>query len=77
MFERAYVIHITPGSNTDAVVHSLKAAVDKAQVLKDVAGDKSRNLVQTIIQYIDTPRDKQVVKALVPELTNTSFAAQN
>ena len=39
-----YVIHNTPGSNIDAVVQSLKAAVDKAQVVKDVAGDKLRNL---------------------------------
>ena len=64
------------GSNNDAVVQSLKAAVDKAQVLKDVAGYKSRNLLQTMIQYINTPRDKQIVKALVAELTNVSFAAQ-
>ena len=35
-----YVIHNTPRSNIDAVVQSLKVAVDKAQVVKDVAGDK-------------------------------------
>ena len=29
-----------------------------------------------MIQYIDTPRDKQVVKALVTELTNIIFAAR-
>ena len=76
LFGRAYVIHNTPGSNVDAVVQSLKAAVDKAQVLKDVAGDKLRNWLQPMLQYMDTPRDKQVVKALVAELTNVSFAAQ-
>ena len=37
LFGRAYVTHNTPGSNTDAVVKSLKAAVDKAQVVKDVS----------------------------------------
>ena len=32
LFGRAYVIHNTPGSNIDAVVQSLKAAVDKAHM---------------------------------------------
>ena len=66
-----YVIHNTPRSNIDAVVQSLKVAVDKAQVVKDVAGDK-----ETCNQCYTQRQTNSESTNLVAELTSVSFAAQ-
>lgn len=76
LFGKAYVVQNIPGSNIDAVVKSLNNFNDKKQIVKEVSQAKLAELFKPAIQYMDTPRDNQVTKALIAELTNVSFASR-
>lgn len=72
----AYLVQNTQDLNLDKVVKSLTNIVDKQQVVKAVVKEKLAEQFVLMLQYLDTHRDRQVMKALIAELTNVRFASR-
>ena len=76
LFGRAFIVSNTSGSNIESVVESLKSVINREQIVKEVTEAKLADLFAPALQYMDTARDKKVLKALIAELTSVRFAAK-
>ena len=75
MVARAFVIQNS--SNVQNIVKCLSEAIDKETVIKKrVEEGLQTGLFKLLLQYMDSHRDWQVLKALVTKLTNTKFVAK-
>ena len=76
VFNRAYLVQNTPGLNLDAVVNSLNQMIDKDDIVKEITEQRLKELLLPAMRYMDTPRDKLVLKGLIAELTdNNTFTS--
>lgn len=57
-------------------MHTITKTIDKDKVVKEVVMHRLHDLIKPCLQYMDSHRDRQVVKALLAELTSTKFAAK-
>ena len=75
MYGRAFVIQNS--SNVQNIVKCLSDAIDEETVIKKRVEERLQTgLFKLSLQYMDSHRDRQVLKALVAELTNTKFVAK-
>ena len=72
----AFLIYNYPDANMESVVESLKSTIDVDSVVKESVQSKLSDKLMIALKYMDTPRDKLVVKALVAHLTNVSFTSR-
>ena len=77
MFGRAYTVQ-NDNLSVCSVVELIKKVLDthKEDILTRVAAEQLSHLFRPALQYVDTPRDKQVLKGLISELTNTDFTTR-
>ena len=74
MFKTAYLTRNS--SNLTGVINSLSSMLDSDDIVKSVVEDRLKEMFPTILKYLDSHRDRQVLKALVAEVTSTSFTAK-
>ena len=74
MYGVAYVVQNTTG--LAMITTSLKSAVDNEYVVKERVQDCLKEVFPSALKYLDSHRDRQVLKALFAELTNISFTAR-
>ena len=72
VFNQAYLVQNIPGSNLDAVVNSLSHIIDKDAVVKDITKQRLQDLLLPSLRYMDSPRDRLVLKGLMAELTDNN-----
>ena len=70
MFGRAFLIQNS--SNVQNIVKSLSNTIDKEAIIKEVVEDPLKDSLKLWLQYLDSHRDWQMLKALIAELTNTT-----
>ena len=78
MFGRAYTVQNNDNLSVCSVVASIKKVLDthKEDILTNEAAERLSDLFRPALQYMDTPRDKQVLKGLISELTNIDFTTR-
>ena len=74
MFGTAFLVQNS--SNVQNIVKSLMDTVDEEAVIKNMVEERLKQSFKLQLQYLDSHRDRQILKALIAELTNTSFAAK-
>ena len=77
IFNQAYLVQNTPGSNLNAVVSSLNQIIDKSVVVNDITKQRLQDLLLPSLRYMDTPRDKLVLKGIMAELTDNNTLISN
>ena len=73
MFGTAFFI-LTSSTNVQIIVKCLGDAKDEEVVIKKV--ERTLQDFKVALQYMDSHRDRQVIKALIAELTNVSSVAK-
>ena len=58
------------------IIERIKACIDKHHLITSHVEDKIGNIYSQALQYIDTDRDRKVVKALLAEITSSKFLAK-
>ena len=64
------------GGNIEHLVQTITQSVDKDKLVKEHVMELIHDIVKTSLQYMDSHRDRQVVKALFAEITSVNFAAK-
>ena len=64
------------GSNMAKHLTTLTESVNKRTLLNEHVGECLQDVFQDILHYLDTPRDKQVMKGILAELTSVRFTAK-
>ena len=58
------------------IVSSLSSVIDEETVVKQLVQDRLHGIFSPSLKYMDTHKDRQVVKGLMVELTNITFVAK-
>ena len=74
MFSRAYIVPNTP--SLKEILSSLISISHEEAIVKDFATEHLKDIYAPALVYMDSHRDRQVLKGLMAELTNTSFASR-
>lgn len=64
------------GGNIEAFVDTIKHTVNKEEILCESIMERLQDTFQTSLKYMDTHRDRQVVKALFAEISSVNFTAK-
>ncbi len=75
IFDTGYLLPNT-GSKIESFIDAIKSTVNKEDILHKAVSDRLNGLVQSSLEYMDTHRDRQVLKSLLAELTSVKFAAK-
>lgn len=75
IFDQAYIIQNSEGMDLDYCIKALNDAIDEDMIVKRLE-DRLQGVLKDMLRYIDTHRDRQVVKALIAEITNISFTSK-
>lgn len=54
----------------------LTQAVNEDKLVNEKVSDRLHSVFKTALEYADTPRDKQLIKGLIAELTSITFTAK-
>ena len=73
--QRAFLI-ANISSNVKTLINTIESSVNTESILRDQFSKRVGNLIQSSLPYMDTHRDRQVVKALLAELTSVNFATK-
>ena len=78
LFGKAYIVLNQDNLHLNSAVASLKKVFDsnKEEILTKIAKERISDLFLPALRYMDTPRDKQVLKGLISQLTNISFTTR-
>ena len=78
LFGKAYIVLNQDNLHLNSAVASLKKVFDsnKEEILTKIAKERISHLFLPALRYMDTPRDKQVLKGLISQLTNISFTTR-
>ena len=74
MFGVAYVTQNS--ANLAAITSSIRSTIDVEEITKERVEDRLKKVIPSALKYLDSHRDRQVLKYLLAELTNISFAAR-
>ena len=74
MFNTAYLTQ-NP-SNLTSVISSITSVINSKHVVKSTIQDQLKEKFPQMLKYLDSHRDRQVIKALIADLTYTCFAAK-
>ena len=78
LFGRGYAVQNNDNLSVCSVVTSIKKVFDthREDLLTEVAAERLSDIFRPALQYMDTPRDKQVLKGLISEMTNIDFTTR-
>ena len=75
IFDTAYLLPNTCG-NMECFVNTIQRSVNTGQIIRENITDRLKELFQSSLEYMDTHRDRQVMKALFAELTSVNFTTK-
>ena len=75
IFGKAYLIFNT-GTKAEEFIQTVIGTIDADCIANKRISDQLENVFSTALEYIDTPRDKQIVKGLIAEMTSVRFTAK-
>ena len=72
---KAYLIENT-GFNITSLLRTICGTVNRTEIVNEHTKKTLGNLYCTALQYVDTPRDRQLLRGVISHLTSISFASQ-
>ena len=69
---KAFLVHNT-GSKIEQLLKTITDSVNKDTVFNERISERLQGLFKTTLEYLDIPRDKQIPKGLLAELTSVKF----
>ncbi len=72
---KAYLMEDIGGS-VMYVLNTIAESVNKQEIVRKHIEDKLANIYPIAIQYLDTPRDREVLRGITVKLTSNKFAAK-
>ncbi len=72
---KAYIIENT-NTNVKALLQTISQAVDKQKVINEHTVSQLTDIFQTALNYMDTPRDKLLLKGLMAQLTSINLVTR-
>ena len=70
----AYIIPSMEG-DMEKLVNTINGSINKQSITKEVISERLHTLIKPSLEYMDTHRDRQVLKALLAELTSVKFSS--
>ncbi len=71
----AYLVENT-GNDAERVITTILDATNKDKIVNDRVKEGLQGIFSSTLQYLDTQCDRQVVKALIAEITSAKFTAE-
>ena len=75
LYSKGYLLH-NSGSNIETLLKTITESVNKEAIVKERVSERLQDIFQGCLHYIDTPRDKEVLKGIFAELTSVRFTAK-
>ena len=75
IFDTGYLLPDGWG-RVEKFIHTIKSIANTNDILNKTINDRLKCIFQSSLEYMDTHRDRQVVKALFAELTSVKFTAK-
>ena len=60
----------------ECCLKSISSKIDEDSIVKKRLEDRLQGVFESMLQYTDTHRDKQVIKALIAEVSNVTFTSK-
>ena len=76
IFDQAFIVQNSDGMNLECCLQSISSAIDEDFIVKKRLEDRLQGVFKSVLQYVDTHRDKQVLKALIAEVSDIAFTAK-
>ena len=76
IFDQAFIVQNSDGMNLECCLQSISSAIDEDFIVKKRLEDRLQGVFKSMLQYVDTHRDKQVLKALIAEVSDIAFTAK-
>ena len=73
IFDQAFIVQNSDGMNLECCLQSISSAIDEDFIVEKRLEDCLQGVFK---QYVDTHRDKQVLKALIAEVSDIAFTAK-
>ena len=70
---RGYLIQST-GTNVENLIQTIANPANEDKLVNERVSDRLHSVFKTALEYADTPRDKQLIKGLIAELTSITFS---
>ena len=61
------------GLNLECCLKSISSVIDEESIVKKRLEERLQGVFKSMLQYTDTHRDKQILKALIAEVSNVAF----
>lgn len=61
------------GSNIENLIETIVSTVNNDVIVNERVSERLNDIFKTSLQYLDSPRDRQVVKGLLAEITSVRF----
>ena len=72
---KGYLIQST-GTNVENLIQTIANTVNEEKIVNERVSDRLQSVFKTALEYADTPRDKQLIKGLIAELTSINFTSK-
>lgn len=76
LFGRAYFIQTSHFSSIDVVMKTLKSIANKDDIVREVAKEALSDHFVSSLQYLDSARNRRVVKTLLSQITSVRFTTK-
>ena len=60
----------------ECCLKSISSKIDEDSIVKKRLEDRLQGVFESMLQYTDTHKDKQVIKALIAEVSNVTFTSK-
>ena len=75
IYSKAFLVQNT-GSNVEKIIPTIAESVNTEVVVNDTFTERWQAIFKTSLEYLDSPRDNQVLKGLLAELTSIQFTTK-
>ena len=72
---KAYLLE-DMGNDVNKIIATIEDTVNEKQIVNAHVEDKLKDIYKLSLQYLDTPRDKQVLKGVIYLITSVNFTAK-
>ena len=72
---KAYLLE-DRGNDVHHVISTIKNVVNENMIINTHVEEKLKDIYKASLQYLDTPRDKQVLKGIISHITSVRFTAK-
>ena len=72
---KAYIIENT-GSNLEKLLETITGTMNTEKIVNERVYERLEDIFTTTLRYLDTPRDRQVMKGIISHITSIKFSTK-